>query len=308
MKVLIICSGKSGKPGEVVKNQGDSLISLDIDISYFLVEPGLWGYLRSIPLIRQTLKTEAYDVTHAHYSFSGFAAAFAKKGPLVVSLMGSDIMFIKWQKLVCRLFAILFWDRIIVKSEQMKVIFGIQNVEVIPNGVDLDRFKPICKSESRRLLNISSEKQIVLFIGGKDRPEKNYALASAATDALKGSNVELLAINNVPNEQVPFYINASDVLLLTSLREGSANVVKEAMACCCPVVATRVVDVEWLFGSSPGHYITGFSIQDVAKNIEQALEYAKQQQKTQGRNRIVELGLDSQAIAMRLVRVYNNVY
>jgi teichuronic acid biosynthesis glycosyltransferase TuaC len=307
MKVLFICSGKSGKVGEVVKNQGDSLKAVDLDISYCLLKPGIIGYLKSIPIISRTFKQGNFELAHAHYSFSGFAAALANCKPLVVSLMGSDLLSSGWQRFVCKVFSLLLWDRTIVKSEQMKALLDRPAVKVIPNGVDLERFKPIAKSEARQVLNISSDKRIILFIGGKDRIEKNFALAEAAIGTLNNSNLVLLTICNIPHHLVPYYLNASDVLLLTSNWEGSANSVKEAMACGCPVVATRVGDVEWLLGNCPGHYISGFSTEEVAGEIASALEYSGKHGRTQGRARIFELELDSFSIAKKIAEVYKSV-
>ena len=59
---------------------------------------------------------------------------------------------------------------------------------------------------------------------------------------LNDDSVELLHVHDVDNSMIPFYLNAADLLLLTSVREG-VNVIKEAMACNCPFVATDVGDI-----------------------------------------------------------------
>ena len=103
---------------------------------------------------------------------------------------------------------------------------------------------------------------------------------------------------------MPVYLNAADVLLLTSKWEGSPNILKEAMACNCPIVSTDVGDVKWLLGDLEGHYLSSFDAVDFSKKIKQAFIFGK---RTCGRKRIYELGLDSENIADRIITIYNMV-
>ena len=75
--------------------------------------------------------------------------------------------------------------------------------------------------------------------------------------------------------------------------EGSPNLVKEAMACNCPVVATDVGDIKWLFGDEPGYFISDFTSEDFSRKIKRALDFSITTGRTRGRERILELGLDS---------------
>ena len=74
---------------------------------------------------------------------------------------------------------------------------------------------------------------------------------------------------------MPIYYNAADVILLTSLWEGSPNVIKEAMACNRPIVATDVGDVRWLLGTLQGCFTTGFNGKEIAKKLKLALIFSK---------------------------------
>ena len=79
---------------------------------------------------------------------------------------------------------------------------------------------------------------------------------------------------------------------------------KEAMACNCPIVATDVADIKYLLGDLNGCFITTFEPKDAAENVSRALQFTN---RTQGRKRIVELGLDSKTVALNVLSVYNSI-
>ncbi len=304
MRVLFISSGRTGNVSVIVRNQGESLKAEGIEIDYFIVKPGLAGYLSSIPKIRRTFKKGNYNLAHAHYSLCGFVAALAGCKPLVVSLMGSDVFQSRFIRILIRVFYYHRWDRTIVKTNQMKARLKIDKATTIPNGVDLRNFKPITKKDARKYLNYPEYKPLILFISGLNRHEKNLELAKAAIIALHNNDIELKHIYNVPNIEIPYYLNAADALLLTSKWEGSVNVIKEAMACNVPVIATNVGDIEWVIGDIEGCYLTSYDPNDIAEKIKSALAYGN---RTEGRNRIKKLGLDSYTIAGRIIAVYKDV-
>lgn len=304
MEVLFISSGKSGDVGEVVKNQGDSLKKAGINIDYFVIKPGFSGYISAIPKISRAFKKGNYDLAHAHYSLSAFSASLAGSFPLVVSLMGSDTYMSGFLRIMARFFYKNRWRVAIVKTINMKEMLMMGDAQVIPNGVDMDRFKPIPKIDARNHIGLSLDKKLILFISVPNRPEKNLELAQAAVKAINNSDVELKHVYNVPNEDMPFYYNAADALLLTSKWEGSVNVVKEAMACNCPIVSTDVGDVRWVVWGTEGCYISSFQLSDVVDKIREALAYGK---RTNGRQRIIDLELDSRTVASNIIGVYNYV-
>jgi teichuronic acid biosynthesis glycosyltransferase TuaC len=304
MKVLFVSSGKGGSVGEVVKNQGESLIGAGIEVDYLIIKSGLLGYISAIPEIRKTYKRGNYDLIHAHYSLSAYAASLAGNFPLVVSLMGSDIFLNGFLRLTARYFYQNRWKTTIVKTQQMKELLGMDNALIIPNGVDIERFKHIPKNDARHRINYFIGKKLIVFISNPDRPEKNFDLARRAVNIMNNGDVELMPVHNIPNEEIPFYLNAADVLLLTSKWEGSVNVVKEAMACNCPIVSTDVGDIRWVFGDTEGCYITSSEPKGVADNLNLALTFGR---RTRGRKRIMDLGLDSESISNRIIHVYNEV-
>jgi glycosyltransferase involved in cell wall biosynthesis len=118
-------------------------------------------------------------------------------------------------------------------------------IQVIPCGIDLTRFKPIDSSACKQQLGWDSRLFHVLFVSSNGDPVKRPWLAKAAVEQSNrlGCPAEIHFVSAVPSAEMPLWLNASDVLLLTSVHEGSPTVVKEALACDLPVVSVDVGDV-----------------------------------------------------------------
>ena len=304
MKVLFVSSGKTGNVGHVVRNQGESIEKEGVEIDYLIIDPGIPGYLKAIFRIKRAFREKKYDLIHAHYSLSSFSATLAGVKPLVVSLMGSDA-FAPWVvRLVIRILYSMRWDTTIVKTEEMKARLKLTRALVLPNGVDLDRFAPVDKEKARAHLNLPMESKVILFITMKDRPEKNLSLAIGAIKSLNDNSVEFMHLYDKQNSEIAWYLNAADLLLLTSKREGGVNVIKEAMACNCPIVSTDVGDVSHIISGTEGCYIADHDENSLAGNIRKALTFGK---RTNGRSRIAGLGLDSSTVARKIIGIYLSV-
>jgi teichuronic acid biosynthesis glycosyltransferase TuaC len=321
VKVLFISSGNSQNGvSQIIKAQGESLREQNIEVNYFLINgKGFFGYVRNIIILREYLSTRKYDLIHAHYGLAGIVALLAiKKNKLVVSFMGDDIMgsnnpdgsltimSLNISKLNSFL-AKSFYDFVIVKSIEMHKQIQKENSYLIPNGVNISIFKPTDKSTSRKILKIDHNKKIVLFVSNPERVEKNFSLAQKALRRLNIPDTELITVYNKSQTELIDYYNAADVSVLTSFHEGSPNVIKEAMACNCPIVSTDVGDVSWVLGNTEGCYIAGFDPKNFAGKLKQALAFASKIGRTKGRDRIIELGLDSETVAKRIIGVYERV-
>lgn len=304
MKVLFVSSGRQGEVGYVVKNQGESLARRGIEVVFFTAGPGIAGYLKAVPRLRREFREGGFSLVHAHYSLSAFVATLAGCRPLVVSLMGSDTHHDPIVSSIIRFLSHRRWAATIVKTGEMQTSMNLPKAAIIPNGVDMDRFRPMDQITARKQLGLDPDKKLILFISGLNREEKRFNLASEAVSRLQDDKVVLLHLHDTPNDQVPIYLNAADLLLLTSSREGSVNVVKEAMACNCPVVSTDVGDVRWLLGSTDGCFVTSSNPSDIAESIRRVLEAGR---RTSGRSRMEEIGLDAGSVAGRIVDLYRNV-
>ena len=309
IKVLFVSSGNTTRGiSPIIKNQGASLKKAGLNIEYYTIKGrGISGYLKNIRPLRCYLKTHDFDIIHAHYSLSAFVASLAGAKPLIVSLMGSDVKAKKWYKILLWLFYKYLWDVTIVKSEDMKSTLGFPNIKILPNGVDISLFVPMDKKTCQKELSWSREKVHILFPANPTRPEKNFNLLKSSIRKTRYDNIEVHALVNVAHKAIPTYLNAADVMVLPSLWEGSPNVIKEAMACNTPIVATNVGDVSWLLGEEKGCFISGFEESEFIEKLNRGIEYSKSHNKTEARSRLEKLGLSSSEVAERLINIYKKV-
>lgn len=149
-----------------------------------------------------------------------------------------------------------------------------QRFEVVPNGIDVERFRPdaAVRARTRALLGVHADTPVILNVGRlvpeKDQLTLIHAFARLAEPrdarlfiAGEGPERDTLAnaIDRSPGQaqriallgtrkDVPALLNAADVFVLSSRMEGMPLVIGEAMACGLPVVATDVAGVEELLG------------------------------------------------------------
>jgi glycosyltransferase involved in cell wall biosynthesis len=176
------------------------------------------------------------------------------------------------------------------------------HLHVVPNGVDFNLFKPFSKREQRK--ERRGERRRILFLGNPADPRKNFALAQTACEIIKGRGKSIALVNpfGVSQTEIVKHMNSCDVLLLTSLQEGSPNVIKEAMACNLPIVATDVGDVREVLGDTKGCYVTSFAPFDIANCITDALEFRGG---TRGREKITHLDINT--VAKRIISIYEGL-
>ena len=305
MRVLVVTNmyprPEAPAHGVFVEDQVESLRRLGVEVDVFFMNgrANKLNYLAAYPRLWNQLRKNRYDVIHAHYIFSGLVARAQWQAPVVLTHHGPEV-FMTWERHVCRA-ATGWFHRVIMVSQEMKDRLGYEDAVVIPCGVNLKRFRPIEKLEARRQVGLPLDKKLVLWAGEYFRPEKRFEIVEAALATLTAEDpdVELVLLSGRPHAEVPVYMNAADVLLLTSDAEGSPMVIKEAMACNVPVVSTAVGDVAEVIGGTDGCHITTQDPADVVEKLKASLAFGR---RTDGREAVRRFDLDE--ISRQIIAVY----
>jgi glycosyltransferase involved in cell wall biosynthesis len=106
----------------------------------------------------------------------------------------------------------------------------------------------------------------------------------------------LLNLRGVSHTDVPIWLNASNVVLITSLHEGSPNIVKEALACNVPVVSVDVGDVKERTRNIQGCYLASPEPAALADKLQRVYESVG---RVAGRIAVEELSLERVAARLR---------
>lgn len=262
---------------------------------------GINGYLQSARRLRQYLQNTDFDLLHAHGGHCGLVGLFQKNLPVVVTYHGSDIN-VRTLNLISSLVSLFSsWNIFVSSGLYRRCLVKSKKYSIIPCGVDLDVFQPIEKADARRLLGLAPRGRFILFSSAFDVPVKNSSLAREAISRLKKPAV-LMELKNRPRHEVSLLLNACDLLLMTSIHEGSPQIIKEAMACNCPIVSTDVGDVREVIRDTPGCFLAEGNASDMAVKIEAVFFLDC---RTNGRENIRHL--DNRKISRDVLNIYQNI-
>jgi glycosyltransferase involved in cell wall biosynthesis len=240
--------------------QGVADLGLDPELLYLGNLRSAGGIPRAARMLRQ--RANGCDIVHAQF---GSACAFVVSkmpGKKVVSLRGSDWYRISGEgPLKDRLHGVLAtrltrmslhrFDRVVVMSHRMQKevepTLGHNDVVVIPDGIDLEKFKPIDRVEARRQLGLPADNEPVILFPTMlaANPIKRPELAERAVEFARTvvPGLQFLHATGFPHASMPLLMNAASVVLMTSVHEGWPNTIKEALACNTPFVSTDVSDL-----------------------------------------------------------------
>lgn len=320
MKVLIMTAiyptPENPAFGSFVKTQEEALKRAGIDVELLVMRGRNRKllYPRAIFQLRKRLRQNSFDLVHAHFGYVGLVARTQSEVPVVVTYHGDDLLGTVnargkkelWSVIAaaaCKRLARQV-DAAIVQSQEMARQLKESNVFVIPHEVDLEVFKPTERTEARKSLGLAPEKKYVLFAANPEIPVKRFPLARAAATVLEQQDgfTELLVVHKEPQWRLALYMSACDVLVFPSYQEGSPNIIKQAMACNLPIVATDVGDVRQVIGKTRDCYICP---PDARKFASLMREILSRRPRTEGREQVRHL--NAQSVSGKIIEVYKQV-
>ncbi len=200
-----------------------------------------------------------------------------------------------WEGVPITVVATSHWLANMARSSSL---FKDRRIEVIPNAIDTEKYKPIDKAAARTAYNLPQDKHLVLFsaVNATSEKRKGYQFLIPALEQLSkagwSENIELVIIGASKPEnplnlgmnvhyighlhdevsQVLLY-SAADVVVAPSVQENLSNTVMESLACGTPVVAFNIGGMPDMIGHQANGYLARpFEPADLAEGIAWVLE------------------------------------
>jgi len=248
--------------GSFVRDQVAALRRLDgLDVELYEFPPGATALARAARELRSRHRSrpagvawrrtgERFDVVHAHFGLTAWPALAAPGHARALTLHGTDLRHPRTRLLT--LAALPSVDLLAVVSPALSHELparAARRAQLLPCGVELERFVRLPRAEARAELGLDPDGRYALFAADPARPEKRYDRATALAAA---AHSELLTLGGVEPARVPLLVNAANVVLVPSEREGFGLAVLEALACHVPVLATPVGIHEQALAGVPG--------------------------------------------------------
>ena len=180
-----------------------------------------------------------FDIVHAHFGLAAWPALAIPARVRALTVHGTDLRHPRTRIATAAVLPLI--DLVAAVSEELVQELpgraARRRAEVLPCGVDVERFRTLDRARARAELGLDPDKPILLFAADPARASKRYDRALALAQAVEA---QLYALGGVEPERVPLWVNAANAVLVPSEREGFGLAVLEALACDVPVLATPV--------------------------------------------------------------------
>lgn len=291
-----------------VREQTASLREAGCEVDTFMLRG---NYLKQWKSLLAKIREYKPDVIHAHYGLSCLVANLAtRRVPVVSTYHGSDINLATVRPLSKIAMQLSAWN-IFVSQRNVDLAKPRNHWSLIPCGVELSDDQLQTRAEARKMLGWKASDKKVLFAGAFDNAVKDPELAKSVIAHLQSpiSNIQypidLIELKGYTREQVNTLMCGVNALLMTSKSEGSPQVIKEAMACGCPIVSVDVGDVaERTDGVAGCCVVPSREPKEIAEALQKAIAF---EGKTNGRENILQAGLSNQLVAEKIINVYQTI-
>ncbi|AFZ35026.1 glycosyl transferase group 1 [Stanieria cyanosphaera PCC 7437] len=235
-----------------------------------------------------------------------------------------------WQQLDVTIIALSSWLRDCAASSSL---FQNCRIELIPNGIDLEVYRPIDQKFARKLLRLPEDKQLILFgsLGATSDTRKGFHLLQPALHQLEQlgwQDIELVIFGASRPQNPPKFgfkthylgilkddlslalaYSAADVFVLPSTQDNLPNTVLEAIACGTPAVGFNIGGMPDLIEHQQNGYLAKPNqIEDLAQGLIWILENESRRQKLSGRARQkAEQEFSLQLQAQRYVNLFQEL-
>jgi glycosyltransferase involved in cell wall biosynthesis len=226
--------------GRFVRDQVDALRRLgEWSVELYEFSPGVSALVRAARHLGSRYSGERFDVVHAHFGLTAWPALTVKTQGRALTVHGTDVRHPRTRLATRAVLPTIGLVAAVSESliQEIPSRRARERAQVLPCGVDMERFRPILRAQARAELSLDPHDPYVLFPADPARPEKRHDRAAALAEAV---GARLLTLGGVDPERVPLYVNASNAVLVPSEREGFGLAVLEALACDVPVLATPV--------------------------------------------------------------------
>lgn len=205
------------------------LPGLDVELFEFPPGPAAWA-----PAAARMAAMGRFDVVHAHFGLTAWPALAARARGRVLTLHGTDVRHPRSRRLTLAVARRM--DLVATVSEALaaELPAGVAG-EVLPCGVQLERFHRIPREHARLALDLDPARACLLFPADPGQAGKRFDRAQELA-----GDVPLLTLGHTDPSHVPLAINAANAVIVPSEAEGFGLAVLEALACDVPVLATPV--------------------------------------------------------------------
>lgn len=229
-----------------------------------------------------------YDLIHSQYgSMCSFIVSFSKLNK-ILTLRGSDWHRLNEGNWKFRLHN--FFQRMLTRSvlKKYELIISVskriqneikqlanRNSVVIPSPVDMNKFYPVEKEKIVTKMEFSHEIYYILFpVFSRENAVKRDWFVKELEQYLKEkySNIEIIYASGIQHEEMNDLYNIATAVVLPSQFEGWPNVIKEAMLCNVPFVATDISDLSDLVNEKNNCFVCNLDVVEFGHCIQKIID------------------------------------